>query len=334
MQEYSIQFTDRLKKRGYRCLNEKRNNIYGRIEHDVIYVVALGYSDEIKSEDIIKFDNHIRSELSKKFTMDIRILNLIITDMGARGEFKDNIIEAVRNTDNVWIFANDYGKLFIYENQPDDFDNIKELLENFEKPSKKSYLSIIKDNTEIVTAILVIINVIIYIITSLNPDLEYELADNYYFVVVKGQYYRMLTSMFVHFGISHLINNMLILFIMGVRAERLMGKLSFSISYILTGVVASACSLYFSDIYTFSAGASGAICGVLGMLIIYAVTNKGNANGLSVGYLIFISAATILNGFTTTGIDNYAHIGGFIAGLIAGCISILIHNMVVKNKSM
>ncbi len=315
-------------------MNEKRNNIYGRIEHDVIYVVALGYSDNINTSDVIRFDNYIRNELSKKFALDIRILNLIITDMGVGGEFKDNIIEIVRKADNVWLFANDYGKLFIYENQPDDFDNIKELLENFEKPSKKSYLSIIKDNTEIVTAILVIINVIIYIITSLNPDLEYELADNYYFVVVKGQYYRMLTSMFVHFGISHLVNNMLILFIMGVRAERLMGKLSFFISYILTGVVASACSLYFSDIYTFSAGASGAICGVLGMLIIYAVANKGNANGLSVGYLIFISAATILNGFTTTGIDNYAHIGGFMAGLIAGCISILIHNMVVKNKSM
>ena len=86
--------------------------------------------------------------------------------------------------------------------------------------------------------------------------------------------------------------------------------------------------------YTYAGGASGAICGLMGVLIVFAIFNKGHISGISLKDLLFLSVLTVLNGYVSDGIDNAAHVGGLIAGLLVGIITILIHKAVVKDKPM
>ena len=74
--------------------------------------------------------------------------------------------------------------------------------------------------------------------------------------------------------------------------------------------------------------------GGLLVLIVFAFFNKGHISGISLKDLLFLSVLTVLNGYVSDGIDNAAHVGGLIAGLLVGIITILIHKAVVKDKPM
>lgn len=95
-------------------------------------------------------------------------------------------------------------------------------------------------------------------------------------VVEKHQYYRLFTSMFLHFGADHLLQNMLILLVIGCRLERITGKLSYLLIYIGAGLIGAGTSIIFTlgnNPNTVSAGASGAIFGVMGGLLYYIISD-------------------------------------------------------------
>ena len=190
---------------------------------------------------------------------------------------------------------------------------------------------------------MILINIIIFVISVYTRDaagnswLEELLADNLYDVIVEKQYYRIITSIFYHFSLIHLFSNMVVLVALGARVENLMGRIGFLISYLFCGITASICSLiscYLGNYYTYAGGASGAICGLMGVLIVFAIFNKGHISGISLKDLLFLSVLTVLNGYVSDEIDNAAHVGGLIAGLLVGIITILIHKAVVKDKPM
>lgn len=143
-------------------------------------------------------------------------------------------------------------------------------------------------------------------------------------VLQQGQYYRLLTSVFMHFGINHLLNNMLVLFILGDNLERALGKVKYLIFYLLCGVGANLISLMFhlgeQGNYVVAAGASGAIFGVVGGLIYAVAVNKGRLEDLSSHQLVILVLFTLYHGFTSAGVDNAAHVGGLICGILLGII--------------
>lgn len=143
-------------------------------------------------------------------------------------------------------------------------------------------------------------------------------------VLQDRQYYRLLTSVFMHFGSSHLLNNMLVLFVLGDNLERALGKVKYLIFYLLCGIGANIFSLMFnlgeSGFFVVSAGASGAIFGVVGGLVYAVAVNKGRLEDLSTSQLMILIAFTLYHGFTSAGIDNAAHIGGLIIGVLLGFI--------------
>ena len=149
------------------------------------------------------------------------------------------------------------------------------------------------------------------------------LTDNLRYVLVEKQYYRLLTSMFFHFSLTHLLSNMVVLIALGARVEYLLGKVKYICVYLFCGIVASVCSIvscYMGNFYEYAGGASGAICGLMGILIVFAFFGKGKISDISLKDLIFLSVITILNGYVSEGIDNAAHIGGLIAGLFTGLL--------------
>jgi len=138
--------------------------------------------------------------------------------------------------------------------------------------------------------------------------------------VADGQWWRLLSAMWLHAHPLHLALNAIFLWRFGDYVERLLGPVVFLIVYVLAGVVASAVSLQFHGL---SVGASGAIFGLVGVLLTVAMTSRGRGGlGEMVAELrpnlISIVVANLFLGFLMQGVDNAAHIGGLAGGLVLG----------------
>lgn len=177
--------------------------------------------------------------------------------------------------------------------------------------------------------IIVIVNVALFLGLDLFGDTEntvfmFEHGAMYPLAVLQGgEWYRMFSCMFLHFGVQHLANNMLILYFLGQNLEQVLGHVKYVLLYFLSGLGGSALSLYFmvrQQDYAVSAGASGAIFGVIGASIYIALRNKGRLGDLTSKRLVFMAALSLYYGFTATGVDNLAHIGGLISGFILAAL--------------
>jgi rhomboid protease GluP len=139
-----------------------------------------------------------------------------------------------------------------------------------------------------------------------------------------GQYWRLLTSMFLHGGFIHLAMNLLALYQLGSLYELMFGTRRFITIYFVTGIVASITSMLRLPLYGSSVGASGAIFGILGAFVFSIrrsprYRNDPAARGL-VGQCVFWIIANIMFGLQVEQIDNAAHIGGLVAGLLLGYV--------------
>jgi rhomboid protease GluP len=134
------------------------------------------------------------------------------------------------------------------------------------------------------------------------------------------QYWRLFTSMFVHFGIIHILGNMWCLWSLGRLSEKLLGSLATAGLYLLTGIGASLLSLSWDPIRV-SAGASGAIFGIAGALITVLYYGQLNLTKESVrsllGYVVRFCVLNLLFGLRAH-VDNMAHLGGMVTGLLIG----------------
>ena len=179
------------------------------------------------------------------------------------------------------------------------------------------------------TILLIAINIIVFLLLSfqgMTEDAEYMLEHGAMYVpyMMEGnEYYRLFTSMFLHFGIDHLANNMVMLGAIGWNLEYEIGKIKFLIIYFGSGLAGNILSA-FGDImigeYAVSAGASGAVFGIIGALLYVVIRNRGRIGTISGRGLVLMVVLSLYYGFTSTGVDNLAHIGGLIAGFILGVL--------------
>lgn len=142
-------------------------------------------------------------------------------------------------------------------------------------------------------------------------------------IVQQKEYWRLLTAMFMHFGIQHIVNNMLILFVLGGTLERALGKVKYLLFYLICGIGANGVCLWSSlyrDELTVSAGASGAIFGVVGGLLYVVTINRGRLENLNTRQLAIMALFSLYAGFTTVGTNNMAHISGLVIGILAAII--------------
>jgi membrane associated rhomboid family serine protease len=142
--------------------------------------------------------------------------------------------------------------------------------------------------------------------------------------IARGQWWRFVTPIFIHIGMLHLIFNSYALWIIGPQVEKLYGGARFVILYVLTGA-AGVYASYFYHPNTISAGASGAIFGLFGVLLVFGLRYRNSIppafkRAVGTGVLPVIVVNLII-GFTIPAIDNSAHIGGLLAGaLLAGMV--------------
>lgn len=142
-------------------------------------------------------------------------------------------------------------------------------------------------------------------------------------VLYHKEYWRLVTAVFMHFGIQHLVNNMLLLFVLGDNLERALGKVKYAVFYLVCGVganVASMCVNLMEGSYAVSAGASGAIFGVVGGLLYVVAVNRGRLEDLSTRQLGILAAFSLYHGFTSSGVNNVAHVAGLLLGVVMGAV--------------
>jgi len=190
-----------------------------------------------------------------------------------------------------------------------------------------SFFSLFKPTTGyFVTPILVNLNILIFIVMCLSgagvfePDGQALVSwgANFRPMTLEGQWWRIITNCFIHIGIFHLLMNMYALVYIGILLEPLLGKSKFLLAYLLTGITASLLSLYWHD-YTISAGASGAIFGLYGVFLAMLTTNfidKAARSTMLTSISIFVGY-NLLYGIKGN-IDNAAHIGGLLGGMLIG----------------
>jgi rhomboid protease GluP len=178
---------------------------------------------------------------------------------------------------------------------------------------------------------IVIVNVVVFLVMAANgggfmkanPAVAIEFGSNFGPDTLSGEWWRLFTSTFIHFGFAHVAFNMIVLAQTGRIVERLYGNTRFIALYLFAGLIGSLLSLLWHPEVN-SAGASGAIFGVLGAMLAYvlryrrAIPPTIYANRLQMA--LWFIGYNLFNGFTHHGIDNGAHLGGLAGGLLMGWV--------------
>jgi rhomboid protease GluP len=154
---------------------------------------------------------------------------------------------------------------------------------------------------------------------STNPQVLVALGANVPSLVLQGEWWRLVASLFLHIGFLHLLLNGWALYQIGALFEIWLGSARLLAVYFVCGVAASLSSVFFTR--SLSAGASGAIFGLIGALIAFLLRRRGalSSGGRSIlGQLVLWAAINVVFGFSTPGIDNAAHLGGCAMGFLLG----------------
>jgi rhomboid protease GluP len=140
-------------------------------------------------------------------------------------------------------------------------------------------------------------------------------------VLQEGEWWRLITSMFLHGGLAHLVLNGWALYQLGSLFESWLGSARLIVTWFLAGAAGSLASVFFTQ--SLSVGASGAIFGVLGGLIAFLLRRREALNTGAkslLGQLVLWAGINVVFGFSMPRIDNAAHLGGFAAGFLLGLI--------------
>lgn len=175
----------------------------------------------------------------------------------------------------------------------------------------------------IVTIALVIANVLVFVIQSLKGDIadsNYMIAcgADYWPLTLSGEYWRLFTSMFMHFSLQHLASNMISLIAMGMIVEHALEHVKYLITYLVSGLAAGLVSCFYHravQTAAVSAGASGAIFGLTGAIAALAIFDRAGQYGIDKRRVPMAVLFSVLVGIESS-VDTAAHIGGLAAGFL------------------
>ena len=294
------------------------------------YKIVRIVSHHIHNKEQLDFDKFKLSRIVKqvkKKTLSFKVEVLsIYTDLEddkilSNDDIYINKEEDINNPKLTNVFPNIVEKTKVDENGLEYFikvtDNINQKNESKSKIAEK----IFSFKKPIVTYSLIFICILVFILMYVLGNGS---TDNYTLLVFganvdtltkNGDYYRLFTSMFLHIGILHLLCNMYSLYIIGKEVENVFGKVKYLIIYLLSGIAGSILSLAFNH-NTICAGASGAIFGLLGALLYFGYYYRTYLGATLTRSIIPVIVLNLIIGFTSSGIDNAAHIGGLVGGIL------------------
>lgn len=292
------------------------------------------HNDEQLSLDIYKTKQIIKNIKRKTFAFNINALNIFLNLGDNVHVNKDEVI--------------DYGNIkCINVNDIKDLSKYKMIMEYFPKITKKLEFTekglelfmkitsdinrkneidasraedIFKPKKPIMTYLLMAINtlvfVLMYVLGNGSNDVNtlLKFGANYAGLIRAGDYYRLITSSFLHIGFIHFLFNNYAIYIVGSQLESFFGGIKFIIIYLFSAISGNLLSMIFNS--GISAGASGAIFGLLGSLLYFGYHYRIYLGSVIKSQIIPLIIINLLIGFSIPGIDNAAHIGGLIGGIL------------------
>lgn len=294
------------------------------------YKIVRIVSHHIHNKEQLDFDKFklsrvVKQVKKKTLSFKVKVLN-IYTDLEddkilSNDDIYINKEEDINNPKLTNVFPNIVEKTKVDENGLEYFikvtDNINQKNESKSKIAEKIFSFKKPIITYSIIFICVLVFILMYVLGNGSTD-NYTLllfGANLDALTKNGDYYRLLTSMFLHIGIMHLLCNMYSLYIIGKEVENVFGKWKYLVIYILSGIAGSILSLAFNH-NTICAGASGAIFGLLGALLYFGYYYRPYLGATLTRSIIPVIAINLIVGFLDSGIDNSAHIGGLVGGLL------------------
>ena len=297
-------------------------------EYKVVRIVNnYIHNDEQLDYDAFKTKRMIKKIKKKTFSLHVRTLS-ILTDVGDnvnREKTYDNIdIIYYENEDK--LTKNDFIKKWFpdlkgnLQYSEDGFQLFLKITEEINSKNRKDDLEtnrILEPKKPVVTGIILGLLVTIYLV-SFVIDVNVLV---YYFgvnrlLVRSGGYYRLITGTFIHGNILHLLCNCYSLFIVGRMTEGYYGRWKYLLIYFFSAITGSLLSIAMGGDLGFSIGASGAIFGLLGGLLYFGYHYRVYFGNVLIKQIVPVIIFNLVIGFTITGIDNFAHIGGLIGGFL------------------
>lgn len=289
------------------------------------------HNDEQLDFDIFKTKSIMKRIKRKTFSFNMNALSIFV-NLGDNVHFDDNKfgsnliaidLKDFNDLENNQAIIKSFPDICKKEETSEDGFNLfmkltKEINDKNEVEAKKAE-DIFTKKKPVVTYALIIVNILVfvamYIFGKGSEDTLTLLlfGANYPVLVRAGDYYRLITSAFLHIGLLHLICNNYALYVIGSQLESFLGKAKFLIIYLVSAICGSLMSMLFSD--NISAGASGAIFGLLGSLLYFGYNYRVYLGTVLKSQIIPLIILNLVIGFVTPGIDNAAHIGGLLGGL-------------------
>lgn len=286
---------------------------------DIIYLVHItGATRDICGTPTQYLQKRQQLELDwKKWSgKEVEILDLVVTTSTK----SENLMELIRFLDRVWIVDEVQNRVLLFDEQK-DFDHLYASLERWLE--KKDETETLPVRQYLVTITLFIANTILFLLMFQSGNMERAKnileagVQDWRAIFYQHEYYRFFSSQFLHFGWKHFFNNMVILLFAGSQLEPRIGSFRFFILYIFSGAIGGMASAYYSMLHqeaVISAGASGAIYGILGALFVDMLRDK-----TQIRYVVFRCIVLVGGSFylmlSDTGVDHLAHIGGFLGGV-------------------
>lgn len=314
---------------GYACIpsNLPEFTVFFQMENAYVNVFHLiDYRQDIfiTAEQYLHIKEKIKDFFLEKGISQIHILSLIVCEDS--GKAKWLCTEDAMS----WMIDSRENKLMVFEGQVSDFYGMRKKIECFlEHPEQQDGRE--EEGIEVspretgrreyripaVTAVLAAVNILVFFLGTFTGEKLFRLGAIGLSEFVDGQYYRILTSLFLHWDTNHLMSNMLILYFLGEVVEKYYGPVRYALLYAAAGIGGNLASMayeFYSGASILSAGASGAIFGLIGALFVLVVSHKGHFEHISLRRLVFMVAYSLYSGLRSSDVNNAAHIGGLLSG--------------------
>ena len=298
---------------------------------NLIRVIEINSTNTISHDLYISSGEELKKTLCRSRDIDIHMITLV---------FYDNYSSAAQMVGDdymCWLIDKEAAQLCEEEGRVEEFYGLKEMItalcaqyrdmllngdirgidELSHNESEKKKIEKLKQKKPIpITLILVSVNIIIFLTGLVVGNAFVKSGNMDPMMINKGEYYRLLTPMFLHAGIDHLFSNMILLYFLGEIIESKVGSVRFSVIYIFSGIIGNVVSYLYSFYYGgyTSIGASGAVFGLIGAFVILVIKKYKGIN-VPKARLILMIAYSIYSSFSAN-VDFAAHIGGLIAGIL------------------
>ena len=343
--------------KGYREMISLEENKGYRIYYDMMksLVNAVLFVDASVYDD--KFVASFKEQLSDKMLemgYQTHVMLVVCVDSSSQNYYNDTLVarQVCSDTAFAWVFDDFEKTLIIYENQAEDFYGLKALIESAkyvtvepeentaeDKPAydRKREIKAGFQSRPKATSLLVFINVLVFLICTFTGDVLYNIGTvGLKLINTPADTYRIITSMFLHADISHLFGNMVLLYFLGEVTEKEIKTGPFLGVYFASGIcgcLADFLSEAMTGNYFYAIGASGAIFGLLGLLLSLAIFKRVTGRNYNVWRIIIVVIFSVYDGFLSPNVAVVAHIGGLVTGFILGIVICLFTKNVSKKGS-